>query len=237
MGVHLFMFKRSLFLLAMILIPIVGIHAQQAPLPQGIFDALSDLSVKLGKSFRIDCSNPNDSSTCKSNDGGLVWTWSAEIYPDASLGCPQAGQTYAQVQTRGFQYLFTYDGVNYDYRQSADRSTLFLCTSAGPEISITPGAPAASIDPALCPLPPRLAVGQPAKVGDQNDIPNRMRSSAGVNGAYLSDIPAGGQFTVIGGPSVQINMCGGRSITTAQSDGQPKGKWKAAAARITGSHH
>ncbi len=195
--------KKTPFLIVCIMtliIPLVGTQAQQAPLPQGIFDALSDLSVKLGKSFRIDCSNPNDSSSCKANDGGLVWTWRAEIYPDASLGCPQAGQTYAQVQTRGFQYLFTYNGVNYDYRQSADRATLFLCTSAGPQTSITPGAPAASIDPALCPLPSRLTVGQPAKVSDQNDIPNRMRASAGVNGAYLSDIPAGGQFTVIGGP-------------------------------------
>lgn len=197
------MLKKSLLILSIVLIiPLIGIQAQQAPLPQGIFDALSDLSVKVGKSFRIDCTDPNDSSTCKANDGGLIWSWKADIYPDASLGCPQPGQSYAQGQTRGFQYLFTYNNINYDYRQSADRTVLFLCTSGGPQITTTgtPGAPAAPIDPALCPLPPRLTAGQTAKVGDQNDIPNRMRASAGINGAYLIDIPAGGQFTVIGGP-------------------------------------
>ncbi len=192
----------TVLLFALLLIPLATTHAQ-APLPQGIFDALADLGVKVGKSFRIDCTNPNDSSTCKSNDPSLIWEWSAQIYPDTSLGCPQTGQTYAQVQTRGFQYLLAYNGTIYDYRQSADRTTLILCTSTG-AVSTSGGstiAPATGIDTTQCPLPTRLNVGMTARVSAENGIPNRMRATAGTSGTYITDIPPGGQFLITGGPT------------------------------------
>lgn len=203
------MFKKSLYLLmllGMLILPFASAHAQAAPLPQGIFDALADLGVKLGKSFRIDCTNPNDTSTCKSSDPKLIWEWKAQIYADASLGCPQAGQTYAQVQTRGFQYLFTYDGTLYDYRQSADRTTLFLCTSTGAVPAGTTITPATGIDLAQCPLPTRLNVGMNARVIPANGISNRMRETPGTDGTYITDIVAGGQFTIVSGPTCANNL-------------------------------
>src|SRR5262245_13961925 len=72
--------------------------------PQQIAAALTDLSTRLGRTVTV-----NDLTD---------WSWTESLYDDTSLGCPQAGQVYTQVQTRGFQFLLTIDGVTYDYRVS-----------------------------------------------------------------------------------------------------------------------
>jgi hypothetical protein len=37
-------------------------------------------------------------------------------WEDASLGCPEEGEMYAQVITQGFQIILEADGAEYDYR-------------------------------------------------------------------------------------------------------------------------
>jgi hypothetical protein len=46
-------------------------------------------------------------------------------WPDASLGCPQPGQMYAQVITPGYQIILSVQGKEYDYRTNL--SDVFLC--------------------------------------------------------------------------------------------------------------
>ena len=45
-----------------------------------------------------------------------VSNFQAEQYPDASLGCPQEGTSYAQVETPGYQVMLEAAGKTYDYR-------------------------------------------------------------------------------------------------------------------------
>jgi hypothetical protein len=46
-------------------------------------------------------------------------------WPDASLGCPQPGMSYAQMVTPGYQIILLADGQEYDYR--ANYETAILC--------------------------------------------------------------------------------------------------------------
>lgn len=50
----------------------------------------------------------------------------AKEWSDASLGCPEEGEMYAQVLTPGYQIILEVDGTRYDYR--ADQGGSFkLC--------------------------------------------------------------------------------------------------------------
>jgi Tol biopolymer transport system component len=123
--------------------PFLLVNAQ-ATEPTAIIDAaLKDLSQKLGRTL----------------SRGTVdnWTWEQIDFPDASLGCPQPGKTYAQVVTRGYRLTFTTRGVTYEYRALNDGSVLFQCTASG-------AAPAATspvvVPPTAAPVVP-TAAGQP----------------------------------------------------------------------------
>lgn len=70
--------------------------------------------------------------------------YNQQQFPDASLGCPQPGQMYAQVITPGYQFLLTYNGVVYDYRVSEDGETVILCDTR----SAVPTNPTAAPPPA-----------------------------------------------------------------------------------------
>ncbi len=49
-------------------------------------------------------------------------------WPDASLGCPQDGQMYAQMITRGFLILLEADGAEYEVHTGADgNSQVIFC--------------------------------------------------------------------------------------------------------------
>ena len=73
-------------------------------------------------------------------ESGAITTRSAvlTVWPDASLGCPQPGMQYAQVQTDGSQILLEVDGVVYAYHAGGD-TTPFLCDSAVKAGSTTSG--------------------------------------------------------------------------------------------------
>jgi hypothetical protein len=60
------------------------------------------------------------------------------VWPDASLGCPQPGMQYAQVQTDGSQIVLELDGVPYDYHAGGD-TTPFLCEPKGTSGTTTSG--------------------------------------------------------------------------------------------------
>lgn len=189
------MFKRQIYLVLLIavFVPVLALHAQGAP--DQINPALEDLSQRVGRSVGL---------------GDLQrWFWEQETYPDTSLGCPQEGQSYAQVLTVGYKFTLTYLDVVYDYRVSADNTIAFLCSSSAQEaVTETPTAPTVEeggyVPP--CPAPEadrtylraRLALGNQARVVP--GLPNNLRSEATTSSALLGEIPGGGIFTVIGGP-------------------------------------
>lgn len=165
-------------LLGMILLPTLAVKAQ-AP-PDSINAALNDLTNRLGKTV-----------TFADLDS---WSFSGEIFPDTSLGCPKSGQVYSQVQTSGAQFILAYENVTYDYRVSADRTIVVLCGSTG---TVPPCPPP---DDAAAYLPPRLLVGTQGRVV-ATGIPNNIRQQAGSSSQLLGEIPPGATFNIIGGPS------------------------------------
>lgn len=60
-------------------------------------------------------------------DDLTAYQWQQRDFPDSSLGCPVAGESYIQVVTPGYQFLLTYGGTVYDYRVAEDGSTVTLC--------------------------------------------------------------------------------------------------------------
>ena len=192
-----------IFLLCLSVIPVQAQDTFPAP-PPGFFDALSDLGVRVGKSFSISCSNPSDGTSCRASDPLIQdWEWSFEVYPDTGIGCPQAfpGGVTA-TPTRAYRYMILYNGVEYEYRQNADRTGLFLCTQNGREEAFQ-GVTNAAVQ---CPTIPRLIVGQPARVTDENGVPNNIRDGAGRSNNKIGEIPAGAMFTVMGGPTCTADL-------------------------------
>jgi len=79
-----------------------------------------------------------------------AWTWEETTWPDASLGCPQPDQTYAQVQTRGYIITLTYDTVVHEFHTTLDGTTIILCSSgAAPSPELPP--PDTNTDPSVQP--------------------------------------------------------------------------------------
>jgi hypothetical protein len=59
------------------------------------------------------------------------------IWPDASLGCPQEGMTYAQVQVSGYLILLKYKGDEFEYHANIHGNT-FYCENPTPPLSEKP---------------------------------------------------------------------------------------------------
>lgn len=166
--------------------------AQGAPDP--INDALADFNQRIGRTLTLNDFN---------------WSWEQRRFPDTSLGCPQAGEVYAQVEVVGYRFLFTWNNEIYDYRVSADRSLLVFCGAT--PVDQTQETPVEDDDEAysnpLCPAPPagitymqtRLSTGIQARV--QPGLPNRVRAEPSTTGAITGEIPGGGIFTVLNGPA------------------------------------
>lgn len=186
--------KFRLLWLVLWLIPTAIIYAQGAPEP--INDALADLSNRVGRQVSIsDLDN---------------WFWRQETFPDTSLGCPQDGQVYTQVVTAGYVFELTYAGTVYDYRVSADRSTVFLCSTRdanAPTPTPSTEEVLAQSNP-LCPLPEagepafmrtRVTTGIQARVTP--GAPNNLRSEPLSTASVVGQIPPGGIFEIMAGPA------------------------------------
>lgn len=209
------MCKRSALVLCLLLITMMvvmpaGIALAQTT-PDAINDALADLSSRVGTTVTL-----SDLSS---------WRWSQQNYPDTSLGCPQAGQVYAQVVTNGYQFLLTYSGVTYDYRVSVDRQILILCsqpatttppstpTPAEATVSptlgtaITPTATQAVVGRVVCAdaMPTRLVAGAQART-TVGDIPVNIRREPDTASAILGQVPTGSALTILDGPQCAENM-------------------------------
>jgi hypothetical protein len=73
-------------------------------------------------------------------------------WPDASLGCPEPGQLYAQVLTPGFRVIVDVDGQSYEYH-TGTLEPIILCREEGStmEDTVVPGTaePAGAVEPSL----------------------------------------------------------------------------------------
>ena len=58
-------------------------------------------------------------------------------WPDASLGCPQPGISYAQIPTPGYLIILEYAGNEFEYHADIHGNTLY-CENPTPPISGTP---------------------------------------------------------------------------------------------------
>jgi hypothetical protein len=59
------------------------------------------------------------------------------IWSDASLGCPQAGMTYAQAQVSGYLILLKYAGDEFEYHTNI-HGNIFYCENPTPPLSEKP---------------------------------------------------------------------------------------------------
>ncbi len=182
-----FMVKHFAALMLMLLLVAGSALAQQAPPPQ-VNAALADLSSRLAISPPLTVGNLDR------------WEWSQSVYPDSSLGCAQAGQTYTTGQYVGYRFLLTYQGVTYDYRVSGDQTIVILCNN---EVLTETVIPAECVAEGYA--IPRLRLGRPGRV-ETGGVNNLIRDIAGQSGAVLGEIPPGGEFTVIAGPSCAFGI-------------------------------
>ncbi|MBI5667110.1 MAG: WD40 repeat domain-containing protein [Chloroflexi bacterium] len=149
------MFKRWFWFalaLTLLALPVLA-HAQQPP-PQAQ-RALDLLNQQLGTTLTLDTID--------------AWSWSEEMFSDASLGCPQPGRMYAQVVTRGYSFLFTHEGTTYDIRSTQDGSNIFLCSSYPAEAA----TPEAALPEATAALPGAESTAEAAP------LTNTLPASAG----------------------------------------------------------
>ncbi|GAB4435823.1 MAG: hypothetical protein Kow00120_02760 [Anaerolineae bacterium] len=188
----------ALVVLLALLIPVALTQAQEAP-TELIDLALANLSARLGSEVTL--------TDLK------AWTWAEQFFADTSLGCPAPDGVYSQVQTRGFQILFTtYDDVEYDYRVSADGQIVVLCAEGRPAEALPPTPTPGPGDPVPCDpaadptyLAPRVEVGKEARV-TRDGLPSNLRSAPATTGELLVQIPSGARFSVVGGPQCGEEM-------------------------------
>ena len=166
------------------------LHLQSEP--TAVIDAvLQDLSQRLGKTYTR----------------GTVdnWTWEQDVFPDAGLGCPQPGQTYATGQVHGYKILVTINSIVYDYRARADTSVFFLCSPAASSIqpaSVNPTAvPPVTVTP---PLPTSVLLPTSAlPITATSSGPSLLPASSGTPGSGQSEIayinPAGNVAVLLSG--------------------------------------
>lgn len=120
---------RTLFVLTAVLAMalIFAPNPAQAQDPPQLQAALADLSARVGTEVTVN----NITS----------YTYESQQFSDTSLGCPQEGQTYAQVVTPGYQFTITYAGQQYDYRVSDDQSIVILCSVSPVDDTAPPADP------------------------------------------------------------------------------------------------
>ena len=101
-------------IVVVLLLLAVSAHAQGAP--EQVNAALSDLSARLGYSVTL---------------GDMAqWRWQQVTFADSALGC--AGVQGSGGSVVGYSFALTYGGVLYDYRVSADGSSVILCSETDP---------------------------------------------------------------------------------------------------------
>ena len=175
-------------LFVILLLPIGNTLAQ----PEQITTAINSLSQAVGTSLSItDLEN---------------WTWSQDLYPDTSLGCPQPDQVYAQVQTAGYTFELTYGGIIYEYRVSADSAIVFLCNTKDANAPTPTPSLEEQYNNSLCPPPdegklPYMRSRLVDGVQGRGVAPNTPITASAAPGAeVVAQLPVGGEFEVLAAP-------------------------------------
>lgn len=117
-------------LLAMAALPLAVTDAQ-GNVPPSFNDALADLGRRIGRTLTL----------ADFNNRSSRWEWRGIDFADNTFECPNPGETVVPGRVIGYQFIFIYRGIRYDYRVAVnDPSTLRLCTNAnaGAQYVLTP---------------------------------------------------------------------------------------------------
>jgi hypothetical protein len=121
------MTKRFMYLIAVCaLLALVPFALAQDATPTAPFDE-NGVPVQF-EAILADLSTRTGSTVTRQSLTGF--TWAEETFDDASLGCPQEGQSYAQAITPGYRFTIDYNGVTYDYRVAQETGTIVLCSES-----------------------------------------------------------------------------------------------------------
>jgi hypothetical protein len=153
-----------------------------AQAPSQLTAVLADLSARVGRPVTV--------------ENLQNWRYTQEVFPDASLGCPQAGQTYAQVPTRGYTFVIDYADTTYDYRTNDAATVIVLCSSVSRAPTTCPPASPVPYTPT------RLTVGAQARVTPNNFV--SLRDGPARGSTSLGDIAAGAVLDVLEGPRCAV---------------------------------
>lgn len=115
----------------LIITPIPAMNTKTSPVDSSNLDPITTRLVKkagehLTKKFGI----PSDQIT--------VFSIQEVTWPDASLGCPQPGISYIQVETPGYLILLEAAGKTYNYHTDANETVALCDTQAPGEIFLPP---------------------------------------------------------------------------------------------------
>lgn len=192
------LYRLGLTLMAVILIAVPA-SGQGAPEP--IQDALDDLNERLGTSLTLSDFN---------------WRWSQDSYDNGALGCPEAVDAFTPDPVVGYQFIFEVGDETYDYRVSADRTVVILCSVTNindveAEVTETP-EPLIGEDTEdpysnpLCPEPAGDLTYMPTRLSPEirgyvtPGLPVRLRQQPNTNATVLGDVQGETEFFVISGP-------------------------------------
>lgn len=192
------MIKRLLLftLLTLFVLPVMG---QGAPEP--INDALDDLNERLGTNLTLNDFN---------------WSWSQVAYDNGALGCEESVETFTPDPVVGYNFIFEIGENTYDYRVSADRTIVVLCSvtninDVDPEVTETPepliGEDAE--DPysnPLCGEPPTDISYMPTRLTTEirgyvtPGLPVNIRTQPATTATATGQLPGDTEFFVVSGP-------------------------------------
>jgi WD40 repeat protein len=170
------------------------INAQEEPVDV-IDAALADLSQRVGETV--------------TREDVASYSWAEQVFPDASLGCPQEGQVYAQVVTRGYLLLFTYEDTTYDYRATSDGQAVTLCNSYPAQAAVEVQSQDAPVTPLVSAGP--ITAENAAQVGPLGEIE--------LQGSPAAVLDWSGNMIAVGGESVWVYPTGADSAPPFQVGG------------------
>lgn len=165
---------RKLLVIPILLL--LAFTAAAQAVPEQIDLAVGNLAQRLNENITL--------------DDLTSYTFEQQVFADTSLGCPQEGEVYAQVQTEGYIFLLQYAGISYDYRVSSDGSTVVLCSSTPVQAPPVGGGD--------CPATEAHDLSVSDLAQTTPGLSSNLRDQPNLNGAVLAQIPPEAVFTVTG---------------------------------------
>ncbi len=94
--------------------------AQEAATAATAYETVPEEIVTAARKLLADELEVDEGDFKLESSDGVEW-------PDASLGCPKEGFTYAQVITPGYKLVFKYADTSYPVHTNSDCSHLVIC--------------------------------------------------------------------------------------------------------------